>query len=148
MAGLRARLPRMQALKGDGRSTLTRAGGAEEEVDAAAAGADVVALYFSASWCGPCRGFTPVLARAHEALRAAGGRFEVVLVSLDSREERFEDCFAGMPWLAVPFGEAALRDDLGELFGVQGIPALVLLRAADGGVLVEDGVSAVRYGDE
>jgi thiol-disulfide isomerase/thioredoxin len=30
----------------------------------------VVALYFSASWCGPCKAFTPALTSLYETLKA------------------------------------------------------------------------------
>ena len=43
----------------------------------------IVALYFSASWCPPCKLFTPVLKAAYEAANKAGKRFEVVWVSSD-----------------------------------------------------------------
>ena len=32
----------------------------------------VLALYFSAHWCPPCRQFTPLLARAHAQAKQAG----------------------------------------------------------------------------
>lgn len=32
-----------------------------------------------------------------------------------------------MPWLAIPFAERDLAARLGDLFGVRGIPTLVLL---------------------
>jgi hypothetical protein len=37
--------------------------------------------------------------------------------------------FATMPWVAVPFEAAGLRDGLARSFGVRGIPALILLGA-------------------
>jgi len=33
---------------------------------------DAVAIYFSAHWCPPCRGFTPVFATKYEKLKEAG----------------------------------------------------------------------------
>eukprot|EP00887_Chlorella_sp_A99_P005766 scaffold1.g5766.t1 len=47
-------------------------------------------LYFSASWCPPCRGFTPQLVRVYEKLRAEGKNFEVVFVSSDRNEAQFK----------------------------------------------------------
>ena len=86
----------------------------------------VKALYFSASWCGPCRGFTPELAKFYEAINKNGKKFEVVFVSWDSDDSSFKEYWGKMPWLAVDFSDDK-REDLGEIFGVQGIPFVVLI---------------------
>ena len=60
-----------------------------------------VLLYFSAHWCPPCRGFTPVLAEFYKAA-AASKNFEVVFVSSDRDQKSFDEYYGEMPWLAVP----------------------------------------------
>eukprot|EP00429_Kryptoperidinium_foliaceum_P089782 CAMPEP_0176203764 /NCGR_PEP_ID=MMETSP0121_2-20121125/10745_1 /TAXON_ID=160619 /ORGANISM="Kryptoperidinium foliaceum, Strain CCMP 1326" /LENGTH=87 /DNA_ID=CAMNT_0017542673 /DNA_START=66 /DNA_END=325 /DNA_ORIENTATION=- len=65
----------------------------------ALAGKKAVALYFSAHWCPPCRGFTPQLAEWYSKdLKGKG--LEVVFVSSDRSEEDFSGYFKEMPWLA------------------------------------------------
>ncbi|XP_046980403.1 nucleoredoxin-like [Schistocerca americana] len=49
-----------------------------------------------------------------------------------------------MPWLAVAYEEAETRRELAALLRVQGIPALVLLHAADGSVITDDGRALVN----
>ena len=51
--------------------------GAVQVPAAEALAGKIVALYFSASWCPPCKLFTPVLKAAYEAANKAGKRFEV-----------------------------------------------------------------------
>lgn len=41
-------------------------------VDSKLGDAEVVGIYFSAHWCGPCRGFTPRLVETYKSLKAAG----------------------------------------------------------------------------
>jgi len=107
----------------------------------------VVGLYFSAHWCGPCRGFTPQLAECYKALQAAGRPFEIVFVSSDRDEAAFKEYHNSMPWLALPYQERALKADLSALFSVQGIPTLVLL-SKNGTIITEEGRAAVGYGAE
>ena len=63
----------------------------------------VVAVYFSAHWCPPCRAFTPTLIKAYESAKAAGLPFELVFVSSDHDEDGFDEYTADMPWPSVKF---------------------------------------------
>ncbi len=89
-----------------------------------------VAIYFSASWCGPCRAFTPRLIEAYQAWQEADEAVEVVLVSLDRSAADMRQYMrqARMPWLAVPHGSEQ-ADALRERFQVRGIPMLVVVDA-------------------
>nr|DAD30920.1 TPA_asm: hypothetical protein HUJ06_009771 [Nelumbo nucifera] len=106
-----------------------------------------VGLYFSGSWCGPCRRFTPILAEVYQELSSKGD-FEVVFVSSDRDDDSFGKYFSEMPWLAIPFADSGARQRLKELFQVRGIPNLVVLDGT-GKVLSERAVQIVRdYGAE
>merc|ERR1712166_292973 len=53
-------------------TTLQNGKGAASTVDKTTALAGkTVGLYFSAHWCGPCRGFTPELIKTYNAMKAA-----------------------------------------------------------------------------
>ncbi|KAF2292754.1 hypothetical protein GH714_027866 [Hevea brasiliensis] len=104
-------------------------------------------LYFSASWCGPCQRFTPILVEAYNEL-APKGDFEIVFISADEDDESFKTYFSKMPWLAIPFSDSEIRNRLDELFKVQGIPCLVILDE-NGKASCESGVEIIReYGVE
>jgi nucleoredoxin len=96
----------------------------------------LVGVYFSAHWCPPCRGFTPVLAEVYNEVNKNGKVFEVVFVSCDSDEASFKNYLASMPWVALPFGSEQ-GNVLNDKFQVSGIPRLVLLRT-DGSVAVDN----------
>merc|ERR1712224_345175 len=87
----------------------------------------VLAIYFSAHWCPPCRGFTPQLAEQYKKMQEAGLPIEVLFVSSDRDEKGFDEYYAEMPWAAMPFKERALKEELSDYFKVEGIPSLVLL---------------------
>jgi nucleoredoxin len=85
-----------------------------------------IALYFSAHWCPPCRGFTPKLVEAYQQHLKSKG-LEVVFVSSDRDEAAFKSYHRSMPWLALPYGNRSLKEELSSKFSVSGIPKLVIL---------------------
>jgi len=128
-------------------STPNSAAAKEEDYDVepvSSLAGKIIALYFSAHWCGPCRSFTPQLASFYEEFKATdkGRDFEIVFVSSDRDDASFREYFGEMPWAALPYADRELKKKLGGEFDVQGIPTLVLL-SPDGDVITSDGVEAV-----
>jgi len=104
------------------------------------------ALYFSAHWCPPCRGFTPVLAKTYESMKARGVNFEIIFVTGDNSEEEFNEYLREMPWYALPHG-SELIDQLNSACGVEGIPSLVTV-SASGQIITDEGREAVSADPE
>ncbi|KAL5552878.1 hypothetical protein UlMin_040279 [Ulmus minor] len=123
----------------EGRDFLIRNNG--DQVKISSLSGKIVGLYFSGSWCGPCREFTPKVVEIYKQV-ASKGEFEVLFVSSDQDEESFNGYFSKMPWLAIPFSDSATRNRLEELFHVSGIPSLVILDK-NGKVSTEDGTLIV-----
>ena len=126
-----------QALLGE---TLTTQNGTAK-TEEVLADAKAVALYFSAHWCPPCRGFTPELAKWYtDDLKAKG--LEVVFVSSDKDEDAFKSYFGEMPWTALPFADRERKESLSSKYGVEGIPTLVILDA-QGNIINKNARNAV-----
>ena len=60
---------------------------------------------------------------------SSGKVLEVIFVSYDRTQQKFDEYFQAMPWLAVAFDRDDLKETLDEDFGVTGIPTLVVLDA-------------------
>eukprot|EP01006_Ploeotia_vitrea_P050994 TRINITY_DN67517_c2_g15_i1.p1 TRINITY_DN67517_c2_g15~~TRINITY_DN67517_c2_g15_i1.p1 ORF type:complete len:145 (-),score=25.83 TRINITY_DN67517_c2_g15_i1:196-630(-) len=120
---------------------LVKAGG--ETVDASTLESKkLVGIYFSAHWCPPCRGFTPVLAQRYKEIVAAHPDFEIVFVSSDKDDGQFKEYLSEMPWLACPLGDDNSKT-LKSTFGVTGIPMLVFVDG-DGNVKTKDGRAVLQ----
>ena len=96
-----------------------------DTVETSSLAGKVIGLYFSASWCGPCRAFTPSLVKLRDR---KDDEFEVIFVSsdrsADDQAEYMKDY--DMDWPAIPF-DSPLRGELAAKYGIQGIPSLVIV---------------------
>ncbi|MDR1496898.1 MAG: redoxin family protein [Puniceicoccales bacterium] len=88
-------------------------------------------LYFSASWCGPCKKFTPQLIDFYEK-NTKNDDFEVILVSSDRTQKAMTAYMKEnkMPWPGLRLTSRSTKD-LQKKFGGKGIPCLVLLDEKD-----------------
>merc|ERR1711879_53158 len=88
-----------------------------------------VLVYFSAHWCPPCRGFTPLLKDAYND-DLKGKPVEIVFVSSDQNADGAFSYFSNDhgDWLLVPHGSDEGKS-LKELCKVRGIPTLALFKA-------------------
>jgi len=100
-----------------------------------------VLVYFSAHWCPPCKGFTPKLSEFYRK-HSAAKNFEIVFVSSDKDQGAFDEYFAEMPFVALPYAQRELKAKLSADFKVQGIPTVVVL-GPDGGLITANGRAKV-----
>jgi nucleoredoxin len=101
-----------------------------------------IGIYFSANWCAPCRAFTPKLAEQYtNTLKGMG--MEIVFASSDRDKDGFKDYFKEMPWLALPYCNRDLKEQLSRKYKVQGIPSLVIIDAKTGELNTKEGRSAI-----
>jgi len=100
-------------------------------------GGKTIGIYFSAHWCPPCRGFTPKLAEMYRSTFQAKG-LEIVFASSDKDEPAFNEYYADMPWLALPYANRAAKEALSKKYKVRGIPSFVILDS-DGNTITTEG---------
>ena len=86
----------------------------------------VVALYFSAQWCIPCKQFTPILTDFRN--RQLDKDFEVVFMSLDHSEQHKSDYMKqeGMQWLNAPGHSSDEIKQIMDFYDLPGVPSLVV----------------------
>ncbi|XP_041021611.1 probable nucleoredoxin 2 [Juglans microcarpa x Juglans regia] len=125
-----------------------------EQVPVASLIGKTVGLYFSAQWCLPCVKFAPKLASIYHKIKQTllengddfEEDFEIVFVSNDRDQESFDSYFDTMPWLALPFGDPAVKE-LAKHFDVHDIPCLVIL-GPDGKTVTKQGRNLINLYQE
>lgn len=112
--------------------------------NAVLAGVKYWAFYYSASWCPPCRAFTPKLVDFYKSFKAQHPDFELIFVNDDTSADAMQAYMAtdGMPWPAVRFDD--IDDSGAKKYEGSGIPDLVLLDDT-GKVLSDSFDSAGQY---
>ena len=96
--------------------------------ETALANKKLIAFYFSAEWCGPCRKFTPQLVDYYKRVAPEHPEFEVVFYSRDRSLFAMEKYMQeqNMPWLAIDYSKLKEKEGLAKSAG-NGIPSLVLV---------------------
>jgi nucleoredoxin len=114
------------------------------KVETSSLAGKVIGLYFSASWCGPCKMFTPELVKLRDR---NDDKFEVVFVSSDRSAEDQQEYMKDydMEWPAIPY-ESPLREQLGGKYEIRGIPSLVIIDD-QGNLVTKDGRSEMSGSD-
>jgi len=104
--------------------------------------ADVILVYFSAHWCPPCKGFTPVLKEFYEAMKDHG--VCIIFVSSDSSKEEMDSYFQkDHADYYVAEHEGEMGRALESNCGVSGIPSLCVVDK-NGGMLSKEGRGKVQ----
>jgi nucleoredoxin len=104
----------------------------------------LIALYFSAHWCAPCRKFTPELVDYYNRVATQHPEFEIVFVSFDKSQFAMETYMreANMPWPAIDFPKLGGKEAIRKYAGA-GIPCLVLVDAT--GKVVSSTYAGAQY---
>ncbi len=87
----------------------------------------IIGLYFSGSYCPPCKKFTPILKDIYLKIKEKNNYFEIIFISSDKSENEFKEYYNSMPWLAVPYEKRHIKTKLCNLFGIKTIPRLIIL---------------------
>jgi len=104
----------------------------------------LIAYYFSAHWCQPCRKFTPKLVEYYNQIIQQHPEFEVVFYSQDKSAADMESYMreANMPWPAIAFDKRADKREILQAAGA-GIPSLVVVEST--GRLVSASFNGDKY---
>ena len=104
----------------------------------------LIALYFSAHWCAPCRKFTPELVDYYNRVATQHPEFEIVFVSFDKSQFAMETYMreANMPWPAIDFPKLGGKEAIRKYAGT-GIPCLVLVDAT--GKVISSTYAGAQY---
>ena len=94
---------------------------------------EYIMVYFSASWCPPCRRFTPILKSFYNKSERKKHKIEVVMIGLDKTEHEFRKYFKDMSWMAVPYTRTENKQkDIMKIFGFKTIPNIAIIKSDTG----------------
>merc|ERR1712062_114644 len=124
------------------KETMGKVDGSKVLGSEALAEKSIVCLYFSAHWCPPCQGFTPVLKDFYEEVKEQD--VEIIFISSD------EDSDAMISYMKESHGDwyalehkSKLKKKMDKKYDVEGIPTMVVLRA-DGTLITKEGRGNVQ----
>lgn len=85
-----------------------------------------ILLYFSASWCPPCKAFSPMLVKWHNDY-AVKNKAEIIFVSSDRDNASFAAYASHFPFPSIAYEERNIKQKFAQMFGITSIPSLIVL---------------------
>ena len=103
------------------------------------------AFYYSASWCGPCRAFTPQLVDFYKYFKKSHPNFEVIFVGNDGTQAKMLDYMKEdqMPWPSMKYPDLDQPAVSVKKYFGPGIPDLVL--TDENGKVLSDSFHGTDY---
>jgi nucleoredoxin len=103
------------------------------------------AFYYSASWCGPCRAFTPQLVDFYKYFKKSHPNFEVIFVGNDGTQAAMLAYMKadGMPWPSMKYPDLDQPAVSVKKYFGPGIPDLVL--TDENGKVLSDSFHGTDY---
>ena len=111
----------------------------------------IIGLYFSASWCPPCRKFTPILSTFYEDMVDYYDDIEIIYISSDKNQNEFNEYWENMLFPALSYIDREKKEELTKLYEVKQIPALIFINnngeliTKDGKKIIEDSNGNIEY---
>jgi nucleoredoxin len=111
----------------------------------------IIGLYFSASWCPPCRKFTPVISTLYEDMIEYYDDIEFVFISSDKSNIEFNEYWDKMSFPALSYEYRDKKEELVKLYDIGPSPALIFidtngeLITKDGKKIIEDSNGNIEY---
>jgi len=100
----------------------------------------LIGFYFGASWCPPCRAFSPILS---DFAKCNAPDFSVIFVSVDHSAKESEEFLKGKSFLSIPY-ESSVRQALLQRFAIRMFPTLVICDTRTGKVITRWGRMAIQ----
>jgi nucleoredoxin len=97
----------------------------------------LIALFFSASWCSPCRIFEKELIDIYQDVNQGEKNFEVIQISLEKSEDVFRKWIVNKPWKFIHFNDNKSQE-LCTKFNVLNVPMLFVFNH-NGKLITETG---------
>lgn len=103
----------------------------------------IIGLYFSASWCPPCRKFTPVISTFYEDMVDYYDDIEFVFISSDKSNIEFNEYWDKMSFPALSYEYRDKKEELVKLYDIGPIPALIFIDT-NGNIITKDGKKIIE----
>ena len=103
----------------------------------------IIGLYFSASWCPPCRKFTPILSTFYEDLIEYYDDIEIIYISSDKTNIEFNEYRENMPFPALSYEYRDKKEELVKKYNVDKIPTLIFIDT-NGNIITKDGKKIIE----